>query len=236
MSIPSFEILFFKNPQNYNLIYQYQIERREKLQQGSANECLYLLEHIPIYTAGRQFHQEHLLLPLEVYKERGISFTNTDRGGDITYHGPGQLVGYPILNLAIRNMTVHQYLRNLEETIIETLHFFGITAHTIKSLTGVWVQDRKIAAIGIGVKNSITWHGFSININLDLTPFQWIVPCGISDKTVTSLQKEINNNYSSTNNNYLCPTINEFIQVFLPTFFNQFNIKDFSFSQIDSTP
>ncbi len=228
MSSPSFEILLFNNPQNYDLIYQYQIERRDKLQQGDDNECLYLLEHTPIYTAGRQFQQEHLLLPMEVYKERGISFTHTDRGGDITYHGPGQLVGYPILNLASRNMTVHQYLRNLEETIIETLHFFHITAHTLKSFTGVWVQDRKISAIGIGVKNSITWHGFSININLDLTPFQWIIPCGISDKTVTSLQKELTNNYS-------CPTIDEFIQVFLPIFFKQFMIKDFSFSQIDST-
>ncbi len=213
-----FEVFIYKKPQNYEIIYQLQSEWKEKLKEGTVNECLYLLEHTPTFTAGRQFQKEHLLIPPEVCNQRGIFFTYTDRGGDITYHGPGQLVGYPILNLASHQMTLHQYIRKLEETIIDTLAHYHISAHTIKSLTGVWVQDRKISAIGIGVKNSITWHGFSININLDLTPFQWIIPCGISDKKVTSLKNELNN--------FTCPTVAEFTKTFLPVFIEKFHIPE----------
>ncbi|HOQ31661.1 MAG TPA: lipoyl(octanoyl) transferase LipB [Candidatus Hydrogenedens sp.] len=219
------EVLIYKNPQDYDTIYQQQIERRDKLQNGMAEEYLILLEHTPVFTAGRQFQQEHLLISPELCKERGIRFLHADRGGDITYHGPGQLVGYPILNLATRAMSVHQYIRKLEEAIMDTLACYHISTQTIKSLTGVWVENRKIAAIGIGVKNSITWHGFSININLDLTPFQWIIPCGISDKKVTSLKNELNRNRT-------CPTREEFIRIFLPIFCKHFCISELSITEI----
>lgn len=220
-----FEVLIYKNPQNYEIIYHQQIERRNKLQNGIADECILLLEHTPVFTAGRQFQQKHLLISPELCKQRGIGFVHTDRGGDITYHGPGQLVGYPILNLASRAMSVHQYIRKLEETIMDTLACYHISTQTIKSLTGVWVEDRKISAIGIGVKNSITWHGFSININLDLTPFQWIIPCGISEKKVTSLKDELNGHPS-------CPTREEFIHTFLPIFSKHFCIAELSVTEI----
>jgi len=219
-----FEVFIYKKPQNYEIIYQQQSERKERLKEGAVNECLYLLEHTPTFTAGRQFQKEHLLISPEICKQRGIFFTRTDRGGDITYHAPGQLVGYPILNLASREMTVHQYIRKLEETIIDTLAIYHISAQTIKSLTGVWIKDRKISAIGIGVKNSITWHGFSININIDLTPFQWIIPCGISDKKVTSLKKELNNS--------TCPTVEEFTKTLLPIFSEKFHIPELNITEI----
>lgn len=220
-----FEVLIYKNPQNYETIYHQQIERRDKIQNGTAEECLILLEHTPVFSAGRQFQQKHLLISPETCKQRGIDFIHTDRGGDITYHGPGQLVGYPILNLASRMMSVHQYIRKLEETIMDTLAYYHISTQTIKSLTGVWVEDRKISAIGIGVKNSITWHGFSININLDLTPFQWIIPCGISDKKVTSLKNELKRSIS-------CPTREEFMRIFLPIFCKHFCISELSITEI----
>lgn len=215
-----FEVFIYKSPQNYKTIYQRQYEWKEKLIAGEVNECLYLLEHTPTFTAGRQFQQKHLLIPPEVCNQKGILFIHTDRGGDITYHGPGQLVGYPILNLASRQITVHQYLRKLEKTIIDTLAHYHISAHTIKSLTGVWVQNRKISSIGIGVKNNVTWHGFSININLDLTPFLWIIPCGIPDKKVTSLKNELPNSTS--------PTVAQFIKTFLHFFTEKFHISELS--------
>ncbi|MGC8739334.1 MAG: lipoyl(octanoyl) transferase LipB [Candidatus Hydrogenedens sp.] len=220
-----FEVFIYKNLQNYETIYRQQTKRREQLQNSMAEECLFLLEHTPVFTAGRQFQQQHLLISPEICKQRGISFIHTDRGGDITYHGPGQLVGYPILNLASHKMSVHQYIRKLEETIMDTLACYNISSQTIKSLTGVWVEDKKISAIGIGVKNSITWHGFSININLDLTPFQWIIPCGISNKKVTSLKNEINGHLP-------CPTCEEFIHTFLPIFSKHFCIPEISIIEI----
>ncbi len=220
-----FEVFLYRSPQDYDFIYYQQKERREKLQYGLGRECLYLLEHTPVYTAGRRFQQKHLLISPEICKQRGIHFTYTDRGGDITYHGPGQLVGYPILNLATREMTVHQYIRNLELTIIDTLTCYRIHAQPIKTLTGVWVQDRKISAIGIGVKDSITWHGFSINIDLDLTPFEWIVPCGISDKKVTSLKNELQEKF-------FCPTVKEFAQTFISVFSKHFSVPELSLVEI----
>ncbi len=220
-----FEILLYHTPQDYETIYSKQIQHREKVQNHPEYECLFLLEHKPVFTTGRQFQQQHLLISTETCTQRGVQFTHTDRGGDITYHGPGQLVGYPILNLTARGITVHQYIRKLEETIIETLASYQITAQPIKSLTGVWIQDRKISAIGIGVKNGITWHGFSINIDIDLTPFQWIIPCGISDKKVTSLKNELPPHLP-------CPSVHQFIYTLLPIFTNHFQIPNFSLTQI----
>jgi lipoate-protein ligase B len=153
-------------------------------------DTLLLLEHPHTYTLGKTAKKEHLLENAESLKEKSISVYNIDRGGDITYHGPGQLVGYPIIDLTNWNKDAHKYLRNLEEVIIMVLKEFNITAGREPKYTGVWVNDNKIAAIGIKISRWITMHGFAFNINPDLSFFSGIIPCGITEKGVTSLEKE----------------------------------------------
>jgi lipoyl(octanoyl) transferase len=172
-------------------------EQKELARLRLANEIpdtLLLLEHPPTLTLGRAAHREHLLASPETLQQAGATVIETDRGGDITYHGPGQLVGYPILNLQQppHLPDLHRYLRLLEEVLIRTLADFGIPAARFPGYTGVWVeretpQPRKIAAIGIKTTRWITQHGFALNVNPDLTQFDWIVPCGIRDYGVTSL-------------------------------------------------
>lgn len=157
-------------------------------------DTLLLVEHPPTLTLGRSAHAEHLLASPETLQAAGAAVIQSDRGGDITYHGPGQLVGYPILNLQQlpHQPDLHRYLRQLEEVLILTLADFGITAARFPGYTGVWVErdtphPRKIAAIGIKTTRWITLHGFALNVNPDLSHFGWIVPCGIRDYGVTSL-------------------------------------------------
>lgn len=163
----------------------------EARREGRIPDTLLLLEHNPVITVGRGIDSsEELLANREELSERGIDLIETDRGGRITYHAPGQLVGYPILDLAHNpgERDLHRYLRRLEETIIETMGAFGVEGRRIEGLTGVWVGGRKIAAIGIKVSRWVTMHGFAINIDCDLAVFRRdIVPCGIKDKDVTSL-------------------------------------------------
>ena len=154
-------------------------------------DTLYLLEHPHTYTLGKVTKKDHLISSEEYLKKNKISVYEIDRGGDITYHGPGQIVGYPIIDLTAWKQDTHLYLRSLEEVIILTCNDFGLQAGRIDKLTGVWVENRKIAAIGIKVSRWITMHGFAFNVNTDLSLFKGIVPCGISDKSVTSLQKEL---------------------------------------------
>ncbi|MGE5431278.1 MAG: lipoyl(octanoyl) transferase LipB [Syntrophomonadaceae bacterium] len=154
-------------------------------------DTLYLLEHPHTYTLGKVADRKNLISPENVLKEKGISVYDIDRGGDITYHGPGQIVGYPILDLAQWKQDTHLYLRSIEEVIILTCRDYGLEAGRIEKLTGVWIEDRKIAAIGIKVSRWITMHGFAFNINTDLSLFNGIIPCGITDKSVTSLSKEL---------------------------------------------
>ncbi|RED89462.1 lipoyl(octanoyl) transferase LipB [Cohnella phaseoli] len=167
-----------------------EIERQER------NDFLLLLEHSPTYTIGSDRHPEHLLYGSEELARRGIEVYEIDRGGDITYHGPGQLVGYPLLYLDAEGLDLHQYLRNLEEAIIKLLAEFGIQGGRKPEYTGVWVGDRKIAAIGVKFNKArtrrgfVTSHGFALNVkkNVEEDGFQGIIPCGITEYGVTSLE------------------------------------------------
>jgi lipoyl(octanoyl) transferase len=158
---------------------------------------LLLVEHPPVFTLGKSGKIEHLLLKEEALKPKGIKFFKTNRGGDITFHGPGQLVGYPILDLDNFFTDIHKYLRYLEEIIIKTLLDFGLKSTRGDGETGVWLDldtpfARKICAMGVRASRWVTMHGFALNINTDLSYFDYIVPCGIKGKTVTSLSKELN--------------------------------------------
>jgi lipoyl(octanoyl) transferase len=167
------------------LALQEEMVARKRANQSLGDELL-LLEHEPVYTIGRTPDQsslrgaEHLPYPL----------FPINRGGQATYHGPGQLIGYPIIDLRNCEQDLHRYLRWLEDLVVETLSTLRIEATTREGLTGVWVEDRKIASIGVGVRHWITMHGFALNVCGDLSPFDQIVPCGISNVTMTSIEKE----------------------------------------------
>ena len=156
---------------------------------GVIPDTLFLLEHSPVVTVGRADRRGRSVVSgFAELSARGIEVVEADRGGDVTYHGPGQLVGYPIFSLAGLGKDLHRYLRTLECVLMDALAEFGISAYVIDGLTGVWVDDRKIAAIGIKVTRWVTMHGFSLNIDLDLQPMRRdIVPCGLVGKNVTSL-------------------------------------------------
>ncbi len=155
------------------------------------------VEHPPVYTLGKSGDMANVLIDEEVRTKKGIEFFKTNRGGDITFHGPGQVVGYPIIDLEKYYTDIGKYLRNIEEVIILTLADYGIVAGRSPGETGVWLdaeikgKERKICAIGVRTSRWITMHGFALNVNTDLNYFNFIVPCGISDKQVTSLQKEL---------------------------------------------
>lgn len=159
--------------------------------ENQISDILLLLEHPNTYTLGKSAHIENLIGGKEFLEQNNISVYNIDRGGDITYHGPGQLVGYPIINLTDWHQDSHKYLRTLEEVIIKVCSEYGLSAKRVEGYTGVWIEDRKIAAIGIKISRWVTMHGFAFNINTNLDLFNGIIPCGISDKSVTSLQKEL---------------------------------------------
>jgi lipoyl(octanoyl) transferase len=152
-------------------------------------DILLLTEHEHVYTLGKSADDNHLLASNEELKISGMDVFHVDRGGDITYHGPGQLVGYPIMDLNNFFLDIHRYLRSLEEVIIHALSTFGILAVREKDMTGVWVQNEKIAAIGVKVSHWVTMHGFALNVNTDLSKFDRIIPCGIFHKGVTSMQR-----------------------------------------------
>lgn len=157
---------------------------------GKITDILFLLEHPHTYTLGKTADKKNLVGPESYLSENSISVYEIDRGGDITYHGPGQIVGYPIISLTDWKQDTHKYLRAIEEVIIKTCAHYGISGSRVQKYTGVWINDRKIAAIGIKVSRWFTMHGFAFNINTDLDLFTGIIPCGIADKEVTSLSKE----------------------------------------------
>lgn len=190
----------------YAEAWQRQQEKLDRLTQhkleGTPNEHrheLFLCEHPPVITLGKSGQETNLLLSPEFLSEKGISFVHTNRGGDITYHGPGQLVGYPVLDLEYFYTDIKRYMRELEEVIIRSIAEYGIIGYRIDDATGVWVdsvtdgQPKKIAALGVRTSRWVTMHGFALNVDNDLRPFQYIVPCGISDKGVTSLKAEVQN-------------------------------------------
>src|SRR5574337_2036488 len=161
-------------------------------------DVLLLVEHPPVITLGRAGRKTHLHVPECSLTALGIEFFEVERGGDITYHGPGQLVGYPILNLTEHGCDLHRYLRQLEEVLIVTLSDFGIAAGRSLGRTGVWIGESKIASLGIHVSRWITRHGFALNVNMDLAPFELIVPCGIQGAKATSMRKNCSPASSAT--------------------------------------
>jgi lipoyl(octanoyl) transferase len=154
-------------------------------------DVLLLLEHPPVYTRGRRSRPEELPMGEDWYRTQGIEVCDTDRGGAVTYHGPGQLVGYPVISLRPYGDDVHAYVRGLERVTIETLSGLGIEAETADGLTGIWTGGRKIGSIGVHISRGVTTHGFAINVNNDLQPFEWIVPCGIEGVRMTSAAREL---------------------------------------------
>jgi lipoyl(octanoyl) transferase len=157
--------------------------------EGRVPDVLLLLQHPPVITLGRGAHAQHLLADPLLLERQGVQVRETARGGDITYHGPGQLVGYPIFDLNGHGRDVHKYLRDVEEALIQGLERLGVRGERVAGLTGVWVGENKVAAIGIGVRQWVTWHGFALNVSTDLSAFNLIVPCGIRDRGVTSLER-----------------------------------------------
>jgi lipoate-protein ligase B len=166
-----------------------QLALLEKRINGEIGDTLLLLEHPPTFTIGRRGNMGNLLAAKNRLEKAGIHFEVISRGGDITFHGPGQLVGYPIMDMNGMGRDVHKYLRNLEETIIVSLEDFGIRGRRIEGVTGVWAKWHKIASIGVGVRRWVTYHGFALNVNTDLSYFDMIVPCGIENVTMTSIQR-----------------------------------------------
>lgn len=175
---------------DYRVALERQLELVRQHSEGSCPDTLILTEHNPVYTIGaRPGAEQHLVWLPSMLEKEGIEVIKTNRGGDITYHGPGQIVGYPIIDLSAQH-DLHAYLRNLEEVLIRTVASFGLSASRREGMTGIWIGERKIAAIGVAVKKWITYHGFALNVSPDLSHFSGIIPCGITDGTVTSLEKE----------------------------------------------
>ncbi len=156
-------------------------------QRDSIPDVLLLLEHPPVITLGVSANRSNVLASSDTLTERGIKLCDTRRGGDVTFHGPGQLVGYPIISLKPDRCDLHQYVRDLEEVIIRSVASFGVRATRISGLTGVWVGNEKLAAIGVRLSRWVTSHGFAINVTTDLDDFSLIRPCGLADHGVTSL-------------------------------------------------
>ena len=158
-------------------------------QAGRVADHLLLLEHDPVFTLGRNARHENVLFPAEALRARGFDVFETGRGGDVTYHGPGQVVGYPILDLSPDRRDVHRYVRDLEEVMVRTCADYGVEAGRIAGLTGTWVGRDKVGAIGVRIARWVTSHGFAFNVATDLSAFDLIVPCGIRGRGVTSLER-----------------------------------------------
>jgi lipoyl(octanoyl) transferase len=178
---------------DYSAALLWQREASAALREGRGPECLALLQHPPVYTLGRRTNPDHLLVEPATLRRRGAGVIAADRGGDVTFHGPGQLVGYPILDLRRRGILPGDYVRMLEATLIETLATFGIEAARVAGRPGVWAGGAKIAAIGIRVQGGVTTHGFALNVCPDLRWFDAIVPCGLADAGVTSMELLLGN-------------------------------------------
>ncbi len=161
-----------------------------EVQEGK-KDALLLVEHPPVLTFGASFHEENLLHPREWYLEREIQIESTDRGGDVTYHAPGQLVAYPIFNVAQRGKDLHLWMRQLEESVIRGLTNINLEGERLDVNSGVWIKQRKVCAIGIKLKKWVSMHGIAVNCDIDLEPFNWFVPCGIRTHGVTSISREL---------------------------------------------
>ena len=164
---------------------------RARLDGRLDQDLLLLLEHPPVVTTGRSTNERNLLVSKEALAARGIELFDVERGGDVTFHGPGQLVGYPILDLRRHKEDLHWYLRQIEQVLIDALAPFDIHAERNAGKTGVWSRGRKIASIGVHARQWVTWHGFALNVTTDLSYFDVMVPCGIPEVTMTSVEREL---------------------------------------------
>jgi lipoyl(octanoyl) transferase len=174
---------------DYAAALELQRERVAQRKAGAIPDTLILLEHPHVYTLGRNAQKENVLVSEEFLASRGAQVFATDRGGDVTYHGPGQLVGYPVLDLTQHRRDISWYMRSLEDVLIRTARDFGIDAVRSAGCTGVWVGNDKLTAMGVHLSRWVTSHGFAMNVNTDMRYFEWIVPCGLQCKGVTSLEK-----------------------------------------------
>ncbi|MGD1102384.1 MAG: lipoyl(octanoyl) transferase LipB [Terriglobia bacterium] len=174
---------------DYAAALELQKEKVGQRKAGAIPDTLLLLEHPHVYTLGRNARRENMLVSAEWLASRGAQVFQIDRGGDVTYHGPGQLVGYPILDLTQHRRDVSWYMRSLEEVFIRTARDFGIEAERSPGAAGVWVGNDKLTAMGVHLSRWVTSHGFAMNVNTDLSYFEWIIPCGLPGKGVTSLAK-----------------------------------------------
>jgi lipoyl(octanoyl) transferase len=173
---------------SYNDAFELQRKLVSARSNNEIEDTLILLEHNPVFTVPSTQTLNNILVPTEILSQQGIEVCRTDRGGDVTYHGPGQIVGYSIMDLKEQGRDLHRYIRNVEQLLIDTLEDYGIDAGRDPKHPGVWSGNKKVAAIGIAVKNGwITMHGFALNVSPDMNHFTMIVPCGITDKGVTSM-------------------------------------------------
>ena len=171
---------------DYRAAWDVQLETHAAVAEGHAPPTLLLVEHPPVITFGRKGGRANLLTDPGLLEAQGFSLYDVERGGDVTYHGPGQLVGYPILPIG---RAVRSYLRNLEAVMVQVLAEYGLTGVGSPGYAGVWVGDEKVVAIGVAIKRNVSFHGFAMNVSTDLTHFSHIIPCGIQDRGVTSLSK-----------------------------------------------
>jgi lipoyl(octanoyl) transferase len=172
---------------SYKEVWDLQKQMQQQRIRFEIEDTLILVEHDPVYTLGKNSNENHLLQS----RDESVDVFNIERGGDITFHGPGQLVGYPILDLSNYKKSISWYMRTLEQIVIDTVSDFGIEAERIEGLTGVWVGDEKIAALGVRISRWVTMHGFALNVNTDLAFYDGIIPCGIFDHGVTSMEQHL---------------------------------------------
>lgn len=175
----------------YEWAWELQHRLVEARQKGQLDDILILLEHEPVITLGRTGDESHILASAEELRRAGIVVHRVERGGDVTYHGPGQLVGYPILFLEAHHLGVSDFMHALEEVLIRTLHDFGLPAYRREGIIGVWVGESKIAALGARVERGVTYHGFALNVAPNLEHFALIIPCGLVGASVTSMEREL---------------------------------------------
>src|SRR5687767_11838038 len=164
---------------------------RARISGEVAEDVLLLVEHPPVVTLGRSSKGAHLVASAELLAARGVELFEVERGGDVTFHGPGQLVGYPIVDLKRHKQDLHWYLRQVEEALIRAVARYGISGERNPTFTGVWTSGRKLASIGVHARDWVTWHGFALNVSTDLSYFDLIVPCGIQSVTMTSIEREV---------------------------------------------
>jgi lipoate-protein ligase B len=174
---------------SYGPMHELQKMRHAEVLAGTQDDTLFILEHMPVITAGKNTGRGHVLAADDELERRGVEIFDSGRGGDVTFHAPGQIVGYPIVQLREGEKDIRKYVCNLEEVLIRTAKDFGVTASRVDGLRGIWVGNDKLAAIGVRISRWITMHGFALNVSTDLRGFDLIVPCGLQGRGVTSLEK-----------------------------------------------